>query len=306
MSTHLAEAPQQSLFDIPGCHFSEVGLDIEPGMKFDHWERLLRCLARAEQGIQWYIGDALNYGEREYGERYAQVLDAHDKTGIPIDRLRQYQWVAEHVKPVTRVTTLDWSTHREVASLPEDKQREILQRGAREVEAGRKYTRRQAEKESDRVKRAGKPKPSDEELVLPPEARTFLDHYMEELAKLAEEAPEGCLSVQMLITGQGHKAYWQKNRTRQADYAAITQVFSFEEGTPGLERAKRDEISAWLETCGYFMSDPELDERLDAMVEGKMLQVKSIEDSRQEGRRGTMVELYALHPEYEARLEGEK
>jgi hypothetical protein len=34
-----------------------------------------------------------------------------------------------------------------------------------------------------------------------------------------------------------------------------------------------------------------------------MLQVKSVEDSRQEGRRGTMIDLYAIHPDYEDQLE---
>lgn len=308
MSTSLAEAPRTlSLFDLPGCEFTEVGLTIEPGMKFEHWERLLRALERAEQGIQWYIGDALCYGEQEYGEKYAQVLDAHKKTGIPVDTLRNYQWVAEHVKPVTRVTTLSWAVHREVAPLTDAEQRKILQKGAEEKAAGRKYTKRQAERDADRVKRETRPKPKDSEYVLSKEARAFADRYMEEVARLAEKIAEevsgGCPSLAIMIYAHGRQALEQKNRTRTTDYAAIVELFSFEEGTPGIERAKRDEIAAWLEKCGYYMSDSELNERLDLMVEKKMLEVKSVEDSRQEGRKGTMVDLYALHPSYEAQLE---
>lgn len=304
MTTALAEQPKAlSLFDLPGCHFTEVSLEIEPGMKFEHWERLMRSLERAEQGIQWYLGDALCYGEREYGEKYAQVLDAHKKTGIPIDTLRNYQWVADRVKPVTRVTTLSWAVHREVAPLTEEKQREILKRGAEQQAAGKKYTQRQAEKDADRVKRESRPKPKDDELVLSKDGRAFLDRYMEELARLTEEIPEGCPSIQSMVYWHGHRAQWQKNRTRELDYAAIVQLFSFDEGSPGLERAKRDEISAWLETCGYFMSDSELNERLDLMVENKMLEVKSVDDSRQDGRRGIMVDLYALNPDYASRME---
>jgi hypothetical protein len=304
MSTSLAEPPRTlSLFEIPGCHFTEVSLDIDPGMKFEHWERLMRSLERAEQGIQWYLGDALNYGERNYGERFAQVIDAHKKTGIPIDTLRNYQWVADRVKPVTRVTTLSWSVHREVAPLTEEEQKKILQKGATEKEAGRKYTQRHAEKDAARVKRESKPKPKDSELVVPKEGRDFLDRYMDDLAKLAEEIPAGCLSIQLLVYAQGNRAQWQKNRTRTADYKAIAELFSFEEGTVGLERASRTDIAAWLEKCSYFMSDAELDERLDLMVEKKMLSVESVEDSRQEGRRGVMIDLYRIHPDYEAELE---
>lgn len=312
MTTAIAEPSPKtlSLFEVPGCHFTEISLDIEPGMKFEHWERLMRSLERAEQGIQWYIGDALCYGEREYGEKYAQVLDAHKKTGIPIDTLRNYQWVADRVKPVTRVTTLSWAVHREVAPLTEDKQREILQKGAAQKAAGKKYTQRQAERDADKVKRETRPKPDDSEFVLSKQARAFADLYMEELARLAERVAEevtgGCPSLEIMINAHGSQALRQKARTRATDYAAIAELFSFDEGTPGIERAKRDEIAAWLEKCGYFMSDSELNERLDLMVEKKMLEVKSVEDSRKEGQRGMMVDLYALHPDYEDKLEEQK
>jgi hypothetical protein len=128
MTTQLARLPRTSenLFAIPGCHFTEVALSIEPGMKFEHWERLVAALRRAERGIQWYLGDALNYGEQEYGERYAQVVDFHDKTDIAIDTLRGYQWVAESVKDVVRKTSLPWSYHQAVAALKPKAQKEWL------------------------------------------------------------------------------------------------------------------------------------------------------------------------------------
>lgn len=310
MSANLVEIdrPQYSLFEIPGCEFTETSLSIKPGMKFEHWQRLVRLLERTEQAIQWYLGDALNYGEGEYGDKYAQVLDAHKKTGIPIDTLRNYQWVADNVKPVTRVTTLDWSIHREVASLPEAKQKEVLQSLAEKKEVKGKVTRREAEREATRVKREGKEQPKDTAPVLSKEARAYLDEYMAELAMWPEKIPPGIPTsdrdaIEKMVYGQGGDALWLKNRTREADHKAIAELFSFDEGTPGMERATRAEISAYLEKCGYFMSDSDLNERLFVMVESKMLAVKSVEDSRQEGRRGTMIDLYALHPEYQARLE---
>lgn len=310
MTIALQEPSHQalSLFELPGCHFTEVGLTIDPGMEFDSWVRLIRALERAEQGIQWYIGDALNYGEKEYGDKYAQVLDAHKKTGIPIETLRNYQWVAGHVKPVTRVTELDWSIHREVASLPEDKQTEILQAGREQKLAGKKYTKRNAERDANRVKREGKPKPEDSETVISKESRAFLDEYMSSIAEWSDNFPVGISesereTLEKLIYGNGNRALWLRNRTRAIDYAAIVELFSFDEGTPGMERAARADISAWLEKCGYYMSESDLDDRLYVMVEKRMLEVKSVEDSRQEGRRGVMLDLYALHPDYLMLLE---
>lgn len=315
MSAALTEPSQESktlsLFDLPGCHFSEVGLEIDPGMKFEHWERLIRSLERAEQGIQWYIGDALNYGEKEYGEKYAQVLDAHKKTGIPVETLRNYQWVADRVKPVTRVTELDWSVHREVAPLPEAKQKEILEAGVDQKRAGRKYTRRHAERDANKAKREGKPKALDTELVLSKDARGFLDAYMADLAEWADKFPLGLSesdrqTLEKMVYGHGNSALILKNRTRQTDYEAIAELFSFDEGTPGMERAVRSDISSWLEKCGYYISDSDLNERLDVMVEKGMLEVHSVEESRQDGRRGVMLDLYALSPAYEAELENRR
>lgn len=295
MSTELVERPV-TLFDIPDCEFTPTRLVLPEKLSFDHWERIGRQLQLADLAVRWWIGDWLVYGEQRYGEKYSQALE--DQTGRKTQTLMNYAYVAKAVEISRRRENVDFSTHAEVASLPPDEQERILAKAAKE-----KLSRNTVRREADRVKRANQPKPKDDEFVLSKEARTFLDHYMEELARLAEEAPDNCLSIQNMVYWQGHRAHWQKNRTRQTDYEAITQIFSCDEGTPGLERAKRDEISSWLETCGYFMSDSELDERLDAMVENKMLQVKSVEDSRQEGRRGTMIELYALHPEYEAKLE---
>lgn len=295
MSTNLAERPV-TLFDIPDCEFTPTSLKLPEKLSFDHWQRIGRQLQLADLAVQWWIGDWLVFGERKYSEKYSQALE--ESTGRKTQTLMNYAYVAKAVEISRRRENVDFSTHAEVASLPPDEQERILAKAAKE-----KLSRNTVRREAERVKRASQPKPKDDEFVLSKEARTFLDHYMEELAALAEDAPEGCLSIQSMVYWHGHRAHWQKNRTRQADYEAITRVFSFDEGTPGLERAKRDEISAWLETCGYFMSESELNERLDAMIEEKMLQVKSVEDSRQEGRRGTMVELYALHPDYQDRLE---
>lgn len=310
MNTALQESSRQalSLFDLPGCHFTDVGLTIEPGMRFEHWERLIRALERAEQGIQWYIGDALNYGEMEYGERYAQVLDAHKSTGIPIERLRQYQWVAASVAVVTRVTTLDWSVHREVAALPPDKQQQVLQLGAAAKAAGKKYTQRQAEKDANRIKREGQPKPKDSEVILSKETRAYLDDYMADLALQTDKIPVGISAsereaLEKMIYEQGSDCMWLKNRTRTADYAAIAELFNFDEGSPGMERAGRADISSWLERCGYYMSDSDLDDRLYVMVENRMLEVHSVEESRQDGRRGVMLNLYALSAHYQDVLE---
>lgn len=84
---------------------------------------VLFALAR---GMNWWIGDAMAEGERMLGESYAQVEAVAERFGIAPDRLRQCQWVSEHVEPVTRVTGLSWSHHRHVAALPPRDQFRLL------------------------------------------------------------------------------------------------------------------------------------------------------------------------------------
>lgn len=297
MSTSLADQPQTNpgLFDIPGCQFSPVSLVLPEGLTFDHWQRIGRQLQLADLAVQWWIGDWLNFGEHHYEDKYAQAVE---EFGRAKQTLINYAFVARNIPAYRRRYEVDYSTHAEVASLKPEDQEKVLAKAAKE-HLSRKVVRREA----DKIKRAGKPKEEDSAFVLTKEGREFVDRYMEELARLAEDVPSGCHSIQMMIYGQGNRAQWQKQRTRCADYKAIVELFSFEEGTVGLERANRSDISAWLEKCSYFMSDTELDERLEAMVENKMLSVESVEDSRQENRRGVMIDLYRIHPDYEVELE---
>lgn len=290
------------LFEIPGCQFTEVGLTIKPGMTFEHWQRLLRLLERTEQAIQWYIGDALNYGEQNYGEKYAQVVDAHKKTGIPIDVLRQYQWVADKVKPVTRVTELDWSIHREVASLPEDKQREILQAGLAQKRAGKKYTRRQAEKDVARVKREAKGEMEISERILSREAREFLDDYMAELARWSDRIPVTLPDserdvLQMMIHEQGADALRLRNRTLQSDCEAIVKVMKDTEAASHTGEMDASDLYNWVLSLRYFINEDEFKDRLEYMTRDEIrmaLYTDAGDDGRQDGRRGALPKMVCV------------
>lgn len=152
MSANLAktESPRlqvvsrfQSILDVPGFHFTPTSLTIEDWVDFEVWEQVGRALEIAGQAIQWYLGDWLMHGENKWGEKYAQVIDAHKKTGIPVKTLRDYQYVAEKVPFAVRTAGLDWSVHRAVAALPAPRQKEILQRASKDKET---WTKRAVER----------------------------------------------------------------------------------------------------------------------------------------------------------------
>lgn len=102
-----------------------LGMLIQSELSFEDWSGLGAWLEVAEQGIQWWIGDWMVYGEQRYGEQYVQAVNA---TGLALATIKQYQWVCERVPVKNRRSNLSFSHHREVADLPADQQAEWLEK----------------------------------------------------------------------------------------------------------------------------------------------------------------------------------
>jgi hypothetical protein len=84
------------------------------------------------------------------------------------------------------------------------------------------------------------------------------------------------------------QAQWQKDRTPETDFGAILDTFD-----EAYTQTDQD-IYKHLISSGHFVSDPDLDDRLETMVANKMLKrVKT--GGKQETRRGDMVDLYMLY-----------
>jgi macrodomain Ter protein organizer (MatP/YcbG family) len=71
----------------------------------------------------WWIGDWVNFGERKYGEEYAQALDA---TNYDYGTLRNQKWVASRFVLSRRHDNLSFSHHQEVAAMDEEQADKLL------------------------------------------------------------------------------------------------------------------------------------------------------------------------------------
>jgi len=89
----------------------------EDDVPYELWEAYGGAIRRVEGAVQWIIGDWLNYGERKYGEMYAQGLEPCE-----YDLLAKYKWVAGAVESCLRKQSLTWSHHKEVAKLEPEEQ----------------------------------------------------------------------------------------------------------------------------------------------------------------------------------------
>jgi len=91
----------------------------DDNVPYEVWEAYGNGIRRVEGAIQWLIGDWLNYGERKYGEMYAQAMD---ETDYEKKTLKNAKWVAGRIEVSRRRDTLNFSIHAEVAKLEPEEQ----------------------------------------------------------------------------------------------------------------------------------------------------------------------------------------
>lgn len=122
---------------IPG-KISGVGLLLPKELSFEDWEQVVARLGMLTKACMWWWGDALNYGERKYGEMYAQALDSSD---YDYQTLRNAAWVSSRIELSRRRDKLSWNHHLEVAAL-EPEQQDVLLRQAESEDMTRDDLRR--------------------------------------------------------------------------------------------------------------------------------------------------------------------
>ena len=70
---------------------TQTGLLLPANLPFEKWQSVLETLRGMEFSVMWWLGDCLRYGERAYGEKYAQALDATD---YAYQTIADAKWVA--------------------------------------------------------------------------------------------------------------------------------------------------------------------------------------------------------------------
>jgi N6-adenosine-specific RNA methylase IME4 len=128
MSTKLATVPCQALrlgaFTLDRC-----GLTIAGKPSFRDWQQMGVWLEKAEGSLHWWIGDWLNYGEKAYGEKYTEAMEA---SRFSYQTCRNDKWVAGQVELSLRKDNLSWNHHQLVAAFPPSKQKQLLAKAERE------------------------------------------------------------------------------------------------------------------------------------------------------------------------------
>jgi hypothetical protein len=100
-----------------GLKFSRKKLTVQ------EYKELLRIVGSTVTVGPWLVGDAVNYGESRYGEKYAEYIDS---TGLSPERLRVCSWVANRYPRNRRFANASFEVHRELAYIRDDYEQDAL------------------------------------------------------------------------------------------------------------------------------------------------------------------------------------
>jgi hypothetical protein len=129
------------LIKIPNGDPQRASLSLPDGLDFLEWKRIGHSLFGCKDSLQFWIGDWLNYGERNYGDKYSSAV-LQFKGEYEIATLHNIASIAKRVPISLRSEILSFGHHAVVASLPESDQKKWLKVAEDEELTVRKLTER--------------------------------------------------------------------------------------------------------------------------------------------------------------------
>lgn len=182
--THLIE-----LLDAQALTETSFTLDRE--IAYDEFEALCTYLGRMNRSCSWWIGDLLVYGEKVYGETYAQAADA---TGLAVQTLMNRAYVCNAIPPERRIAQLSFSTHSVVASKNAKEQTKWLKRAAKNGWTREQLVREIHDEENPGVEQELMPPTDGQEAQVVAPARKLAALY-DQLAEAIEDGGAGYYRV---------------------------------------------------------------------------------------------------------------
>jgi len=117
------------LVKIDKCEITKNSLKLSENLTFEEWQQIGKQLQLMHGSIGFWIGDWLNFGEKKYGETYTQAVE---ETGLEVQTLMNYKWVAGAIEISRRRDDLSFSCHHEIASAPQEQQDILLEKAVKE------------------------------------------------------------------------------------------------------------------------------------------------------------------------------
>lgn len=91
---------------------TEVSWEPTVALSYEDWVVAGRTFYVISNGMPWWMGDWVNYGEMRFGEAYTQAIE---ERGISKETFKKYKAVAARIPKERRVPSLSWTHHFAVA-----------------------------------------------------------------------------------------------------------------------------------------------------------------------------------------------
>lgn len=111
-------------FDNRKYSLTQTNAEFDESMTYDEWVKCGSMIGSVVRISPKWIVDWLNFGERKYGEMYAQALDA---TGLDIETLKKLNAVGKRIEKSHWHPLLTVSHHQEVMYLEPKEQDRLLE-----------------------------------------------------------------------------------------------------------------------------------------------------------------------------------
>lgn len=296
MTTALNEAPKVPNF--PGwCKRTTIGLEIVGKPTVQQWLGAFETLDKTGKGHQWWIGDHLNEGEQRYPEEWSQALDPDEELKRENEgkeeTYRHYKQVACRIPFRRRRRNLYFGHHQAVAYLEEEEQEHWLDL-ATEEEWSVDKLRKKIKK--SKIGGAENEPALDLQVLQDPLIRQWLEDYKslisahdDNLSSLIQDNDvAGAKFLHRMTLAHINHAERQLERTLASDCGVIKKALGY------LLTAALDVVGRVMRNRGFFMSEADLNDRLELMVQLGEVTKKKAEELRHEGAKGDVVYQYKL------------
>lgn len=136
-------------------------------------------------------------------------------------------------------------------------------------------------------KHAEQTRPDETAVIQTKEVKKFLSDYRASLKRLRKKVPASAIFLFDLVDKHLADVQWQAKRTVEGDCQLIMKCLVDTGG------ANDDDIYNWLTERGYVMRNPQLDKRLQLMIDNKMIIDDSAgEDGKLDASRGKQQSWY--------------
>lgn len=119
----MTPATQTRELEYSSFRLSQTGLEPIGDPTLEQWIECGAFINKSERAVHFWIGDWLNYGEKAWGDRYAEALE---KTRYEYKTLRNDKWVASRVPSERRRPELSFDHHAAVAEFSAEEQEDLL------------------------------------------------------------------------------------------------------------------------------------------------------------------------------------